>query len=191
MSEPIVFVDCETTGLDRERRRAWEVALIVRTEAGDVEHQFFVGVEDLHLEWAEPQGLKIGRFYERHPGYEAETDVKTEHQAAALIEYYTRGRHLVGAVPSFDEETFAGMLRRNGFAPAWHYHLIDVEALAVGYLQAKGYAFDLPWSSDALSHQLGIVVPENDRHTALGDARWARAIYDACRVGDVQSIKGD
>ena len=37
----------------------------------------------------------------------------------------------------------------------------------------------LPWKSDDLSAALGIKVSDEDRHTALGDARWARAIYDA------------
>jgi hypothetical protein len=68
--------------------------------------------------------------------------------------------------------------------PSWHYHLIDVEALAVGYLAGRGSAdlfhpSALPWKSDDLSAALGITVRDEDRHTALGDAKWARAIYDA------------
>ena len=37
----------------------------------------------------------------------------------------------------------------------------------------------LPWKSDDLSAALGVTVSDEDRHTALGDAKWARAIYDA------------
>lgn len=66
--------------------------------------------------------------------------------------------------------------------------LIDVEALAVGYLaglaEFQGYdAFaglpSLPWSSDDLSRALGVEPPKaGERHSALTDARWARRIYE-------------
>jgi hypothetical protein len=41
----------------------------------------------------------------------------------------------------------------------------------------------LPWKSDDLSAQLGVTVSEEDRHTALGDARWSLAIFDAVMGG--------
>ena len=40
-----------------------------------------------------------------------------------------------------------------------------------------------PWKSDDLSAALGITVSEDERHTALGDARWAMRIYDAVMGG--------
>ena len=57
-------------------------------------------------------------------------------EAAALaeIEKITRGAHLVGAVVSFDAEVLAARMRAHGISPSFHYHLIDVEALAVGWL---------------------------------------------------------
>ena len=48
------------------------------------------------------------------------------------VERITRGAHLVGAVPTFDAEVLGARMRANGICPSWHYHLIDVEALAVG-----------------------------------------------------------
>ena len=36
----------------------------------------------------------------------------------------------------------------------------------------------LPWKSDDLSAAIGITPPDKDRHTALGDARWAKTIYE-------------
>jgi hypothetical protein len=79
-------------------------------------------------------------------------------------------------------------MRAHGMCPSWHYHLIDVEALAVGYLMRERIraGFDgsmLPWKSDELSAELGITVTDEERHTALGDARWARAIYDQVMGG--------
>ncbi|MGH3304433.1 MAG: hypothetical protein ACRDOK_22680 [Streptosporangiaceae bacterium] len=94
----------------------------------------------------------------------------------------TRGAHLAGAVVSFDAEVLGARMRAHGICPSWHYHLIDVEALAVGCLARRGAvvsSFGLPWKSDDLSAALGVQVSHEDRHTALGDARWALRIWDA------------
>jgi hypothetical protein len=95
---------------------------------------------------------------------------------------------VVGAVPNFDTERLALLLRAHGLEPNWHYHLIDVENLAVGYLHGKkrngswsgvAPAQALPWNSDGLSRACGIEPPgDGQRHTAMGDAQWARALYD-------------
>lgn len=185
----ICFIDTETTSL-RPSRRAWEVGIITRDlslDVGDVEYHRFVDHDDLDLGNADLQSLKIGRFYERHPyatgkgfgGTAEEYDVMLE------VEEITRGAHLVGCVPNFDAEVLAARMRKHGFCPSWHYHLIDVEALAVGYLASMAHGLvgidpmPLPWDSTELTAALGVTVSDEDKHTALGDARWARAIYDA------------
>ncbi len=186
----ICFIDTETTSL-RPDRRAWEIGIIAREPGrADVEHHWFIDGHDLDLGSADVMSLKIGRFYERHPQYRLDrestgTDTESEYDALRLIEAITRGAHLVGAVVSFDADVLGQRMRANGICPSWHYHLIDCEALAVGYLHALDTAPDgndpdipLPWKSDDLSAALGIKVSEEDRHTALGDARWAMAIYD-------------
>lgn len=102
----------------------------------------------------------------------------------------TAGRHLCGAVVSFDEERLRRLAWQWDRTPKWHYHLIDVEALAVGYLAALhrppahpltdgGAVLGLPWKSDDLTAAIGLEPPsDEDRHTALGDARWAKRIYE-------------
>jgi len=101
------------------------------------------------------------------------------------------GAHMVGAVPSFDAAFLTRFLRAYGQAATWHHHLVDVEALAVGALATRPEGRHLlsaaealalsrqPWDSNELSHAVGVEPKDFDRHTALGDARWARAIYDA------------
>ena len=194
MTAPLVFVDCETDGL-RPDRRVWEVAMIRRDDDGERETSLFV---DIDLSDAEPMALKVGRFYERHPFFGDSTEtVWIEASAASEVERWTRGAHLVGAVPSFDAECLDVMLRRNRLVPAWHHHLIDVEAMAVGYLSRGAYPMGvedtgkrprpwetLPWKSDDLSRACGVEPPSGDeRHTALGDARWAMRWYDAMTGG--------
>jgi hypothetical protein len=192
---PICFVDTETDGV-HPGRKPWEIALIRRDENGEQELSFFVEID---LSTADPFGLKIGGFYDRHPvgrwlskaivGTECPTPnmangLYSPQDAARLVTRMTHGAHLVGAVPNFDTEVFDKLLRAHGLAPSWHYHLIDVEALAVGYVMAlkpdESPGIELPWKSTALMEAIGVETPpEEERHTALGDARWAMAAYDA------------
>lgn len=199
MSTPIVFLDTETDGVHPDRK-VWEVAMIRRDERGERETAFYVGID---LSTADPFGLRVGRFYERHPfgrtlaghdGPSEDRPVLDPTNAAVQVARMTHGAHLVGAVPNFDAEVLASLLRANHLTPAWHYHLIDVEALAVGYLSARlrdprtpdvvseslAVLIAPPWRSDDLSRACGVEPPsEDERHTALGDVRWALRLYDA------------
>jgi hypothetical protein len=214
MGAPIVFLDTETDGV-HPGRNVWEVAMIRRDSDGEREIQFFV---DIDLTNSDPFGLKIGGFYERHPlgrrlsaamykpGFKAsipESDQSNDYYntfaAAVEVAQWTHGAHIVGAVPNFDTEVLANMLRDNGLTPAWHYHLVDIEAMAVGYLtgrwaqarddgnptEAGPFDLGLPWKSDVLSRAVGVEPPTDaERHTALGDARWCKRWYDAMVGGE-------
>ena len=191
MTKPLCFIDTETTGV-HPARLPWEIA-IIRREPDGTQRETLLQISPVDLSGADPFGLKIGRFYERAAGYGTttlDTEIHREAHAAEIVERETRGAHLVGAVPNFDTETLDAMLRRHGLIPAWHYHLIDVEALAIGYLHGRDTenpagaysdaATELPWDSNAISKACGIEPPaEDERHTAMGDARWAMRLYDA------------
>lgn len=204
MNAPLAIVDTETTGVHRERR-AWEIA-IIRREPNGTEETFHAFVSDVDLTHANLHSLKIGGFYERHPAfadrrkngapYSVPVGALFRHESwlAGDIERLTRDAHIVGAVPNFDTEVFADILYRNQLTPAWHYHLIDMENVAVGYLHGRadenpgggisGAVAALPWSSDDLSRACGVEPPtETERHTALGDARWVMRWYDAVVLG--------
>lgn len=213
---PIVFADSETDSLDPRTRQPWDIALIRREPDGtESEHQFYV---DLDLSKSDPFALKIGKFWQRHPkgryysgaaafaeepldngGPREHTgryhqpigQLLTRRAAAQRILRITHGAHIVGAIPSFDTITMEPLLWEAGLMGTWHHHIIDVEALAVGYLRGRASsdqvgAYDPrwrtlgpPWKSDDLHHMLDLdPIAEEDRHTALGDARWARAFYD-------------
>ena len=177
-STPLVFLDTETTGV-HPGRQVWEVGMIRRDESGQRELQFFV---DVDLAGADPFGLAVGRFYERHPQGQflsGRFDQRAEkaynrHQAAADVARWTHGAHVVGAVPNFDTEVLAKLLRSQLLIPAWHHRLRCVETLTAGHLRRE--VGGLRDCAQALG------IDQEDEHTALGDARTAMKIWDAVMV---------
>lgn len=184
----LAFLDTETTSL-RHDRRAWEIGLVVRRDNGDeIDCSWFVRAVDLDLGEADLGSLKIGRFFDRHPQhngadrkamglFEAAVRpplVMDEYDVLSQVEEYTRGATIVGAVPNFDTEVLGNRMRAHGICPSWHYHLVDVETLAAGALRKAP-----PWNFDGLLAEFGLTYDEAERHTALGDARMARDLYDA------------
>ncbi|MFE3597570.1 hypothetical protein ACFXOH_22930, partial [Bacillus subtilis] len=202
VTTPVVFLDTETDGV-HPGRKAYEVAMIRREPDGQqLETQFFV---DIDLDTADPYGLKVGRFYERHPygrylagtipdfsfGYKDASEFLRPRDAAHEVARWTHGAHIIGLVPNFDTETLANLLRSQHLTHAWHYHLIDVASMAVGWLHGAAAPVKavmpesireqlvLPWKSDDLSRACGVEPPGVDeRHTAMGDARWAMRWFD-------------
>ena len=175
----LVFIDTETTSL-RPDRRAWEVGLILRDpDTHDREWSWLIDTDDLDLGNADPFSLKIGKFYERHSQALAANKanlpmVAREYDMLRHVEFRTRGALLAGAVPNFDAEVLAARMRAHGICPSWHYHLVDVETLAAGKLGLAP-----PWNFDKVLDAFSLTYDEADRHTALGDARMARDLYDA------------
>lgn len=178
---PICALDTETTGL-HPNRQVWEVALIRRDDNGEKTSHFFV---DVDLSDAEPMALKIGRFYERHPlgrylsgrvpavvRQIAEVAMLTPAVAALEVARFTHDATIVGAVPNFDTELLATLLRNQQLALAWRHRLRCVETLVEGHLRREIQG--LREAAEAV----GVEVVEADRHTALGDARLALAVRD-------------
>lgn len=183
----VAFVDVETTGLDPDLHEIWEVALITDHPNGNgygwAEQRWFLPV---NLGWAHPDALRIGGYHKRHPhGYDFKmTDAFDEYISektdfAREFAESTRGLHIACAIPSFDMPRLYSLLTMNGACPEWHYHLICVESMLLGKYKIKP-----PWKSEDLLAKCGIVTSEEDKHTALGDARWVRDVYQHCMEGE-------
>jgi DNA polymerase III epsilon subunit-like protein len=89
----------------------------------------------------------------------------------------TKGATIVGAVPNFDVERLDNLCKRYGYRMFNHYHLVDVENLVAGKSGLQP-----PWRSDDLFATVGIDSFADEyqkgKHTALGDARVVRDVYD-------------
>jgi DNA polymerase III epsilon subunit-like protein len=190
-----VYLDLETTGLDPHQHHVWEIGLIT----DDGEYNWILELKEAELDTATPMALAVGHYYERsYQAYrnwsrrisntpkdrfvidgeeeiekQAYISVEDRKPLAKLIVRLIGTAHLVGAVPSFDERFLGDFLRDYGLPPAWHYHLVDVEALAAGKLGRQP-----PWDSKNLYREVGIEPTAFDEHTALGDARMAKAVYE-------------
>lgn len=185
----IAFVDCETTHLDAEIGEAWEVAVILREHMDN-------GHDDIEYVWQirpdlisfDPEALRIGRFEERFavpPGAGAaftahesgHVTPMTRAEAVTAITNVLSGAVLVGSNPGFDDRHLRRLIGPG--SAQWHYRPYDIVQLAAARIGAQA-AGPLPWRTHILSRAVGVEPPAEDAaHTALGDARWARAVYDA------------
>jgi hypothetical protein len=201
-----VYLDSETTHLDYRLGHMWELALIVEghyTPELDGEHLFTWPEVDLRN--ADPAALRIGGFYQRTAALLAAhgaSDVvytlpwrpqgakidaliihltPSKQVAASQIATLTAGAVLIGCRPEFDVDFIAKNLRENGAVEAWDYHTIDVAQVTLGRLNGK---IDRTYRSDDLAAALDVTPPtREERHTALGDARWVKRWMDALDAG--------
>jgi DNA polymerase III epsilon subunit-like protein len=187
MTQPIAITDLETTGTDPSRHHVWEIAVVLRTDTGDTEYCWQIRPD---LSMADPMALKISGYYLRggfedapvgdvrrtvHPDMGL-SEAPTVQEFAAELAWLLNGSVLAAANVAFDAAFLDRFLRANGQAPAWDYHLLEIESYAAGAL-----GMEPPWKLDKLATELGVSLPE-ERHTALADARLARDVYDAART---------
>ncbi|WP_181874410.1 3'-5' exonuclease [Marinitenerispora sediminis] len=198
----LVFLDTETTGLNPDLHEPWEIAAIVRSGGRDQEYAWIVRPDLTH---ADPNALRISQFYERFynwsgsdgtdcpvgvgnimmsPDHEDYGDQVTAAQIAHTLAELLNQAVVVGVNPAFDRDMLRPWLRRHGQVWAAHYRTVDVTTLGWGQLTGgpQGYALHtmgIPASSQEVSLMLRVDPAKYERHTALGDARWARDQWDA------------
>lgn len=161
----LCFIDTETTGLDARIHQPWEVCYWREDEAEPTTLRL-----PHTLEYADPQALDIGRYWERSGA----VDLRGNIGAPWMVAHALRGVTLVGSNPAFD----AAMLTRVIGTSIWHHRMIDVSNVAM-------VVFDTarPLGLAEIAGRLGVLgheIPEPD-HTAEGDVRTTRAAYVALR----------
>lgn len=161
----LCYVDTETTGLDARIHQPYEVCIWRE----DWDHPNTFGLPHT-LEYADPQALNIGGYFERDRMCK-----QGDHTTVRVITKHLRGVTLVGSNPAFD----AAMLTRCIGTAVWHYRLINVSEGGMwvfGWDRPKGLA-----DVAAECRGRGYAIPEPD-HTAEGDVRTTRAVYEALRA---------
>lgn len=166
MNDELIYLDCETTGLDPNRHSVWEIAYAFDND--DVPASCFVPHS---LEKADAKALEVGNYWKRY------WSGPTQEHAVAFEDRLKTGlvgRTIVGANPAFD----AAMLQaRWGIAP-WHYRLLDIESYAMPY-----FGWNKPKGMRSIYDSLtaeGYSLPEPN-HTAAGDVRTLRAAHHILR----------
>lgn len=151
----LIYLDCETTGLDPDRHEIWEIAWAV--DNGPIRS----AIVPHTLRHADPEALRIGG----HERCVCHRDI--DHLAENALRDALDGHTLAGANPAFD----AAFLRVRWGQTPWRYRLLDVEAYAMG---AMGW--EEPRGLKDIAFQLDITPGD---HTAAGDVACVRECYRA------------
>jgi DNA polymerase III epsilon subunit-like protein len=157
----LVFLDLETTGLDPERHRIWEIAYA----AGDGPLECEIVAHDLVA--ADPKALDLNGYYSRAGslGLDPRRGVDWEWRLQAAL----KGATVVAANPAFD----TSFLRARWGESPWHHRLLDIETYAMPLFGA-----DRPVGFADLCNRLGI---EFAHHSAAEDVRALRECWRELR----------
>ena len=178
MSERIVFVDVETTGLHvDDGHRPWEVAIVELDGSGQT---WRWRPSDVVLHDADPEALKIGCFAQRAP---EKHDPDAEGRCAVEVAEALDGAVVAGSNPSFDMAMLKAWLQDWGCDTSWHWRGIDVPQVAAGWLASYGYSVPVPFNSRQVTDRLG--VKNHRSHEAWRDADWTRRMWLKIGAGHV------
>lgn len=181
MAQKLLFLDTECLGT-QPHHATWEIAwrqpLSMVGDSTEVRHDykwsFFVQHDPEARDPDLPQSFVDD--YEKRFDPEAAIPMK---EVLERLARFAKDRALVlGSNPSFDMTRLEAAAEKEGIELGWHYHGIDVPAMAHGWLLGRGVQPAQPWRSDFLSQACGVDPAAFDRHTAMGDCLWTRALWN-------------
>ena len=204
----LLFNDNETTGLDFINDEVWQVHFLA---ARTGETRAFDSFTRLITHDTEKMKKLPEKFQKIHSDIWSNPDytglVRTPF--AAMKEFLEwresianegEKAHFIAANPTFDSI----MLMNNQIIPfsvfyqIFDYHLIDIEAFALGWLRHQELNLSwsvpsvealtpresfLPFKSDDLSKALGIYNEDAHKHDAISDVEWLVAMWKAMNGG--------
>lgn len=168
-----VSLDIETTGLDPLKHEMIEVGLVIE-RSRTVDHISFDEVAfslPFDLERADEKALEINGWGKREFA-----PLWDPYYAAGFLQEVLSDAHIIGKNPMFDTAFMEAFLNTHGMKRTWHHRLVDIGSMAWGYYNGEhdGHLIQPPDSS-----QVGFImgIPNNQIHTALGDARWNYKVF--------------
>jgi hypothetical protein len=195
MNRPIIFVDCETTGLEPDAD-IWEFAGI-RSNPDGASEQLHLFIKHSRAECSQLPESFLADHRARFPHHPNSRREAANKICAFLGQRDGEGKPIwIGSAPDFDAQRVGRLIRRHANRrsewvssplgghqewyprqPEWDHQLVGVVPLMLGYLAAKGEPIP-EHRSEALSRAIGVDPDQFERHTALGDVLWTVAIYD-------------
>ncbi|QUR67707.1 hypothetical protein [Mycobacterium spongiae] len=172
----LVFLDTECTGLDLEAD-IWEFGAVRRYADGSRSalHMFLAHDGSKAVRLPEP----FRSDYAARCPIDAGELVPPSIAARRISEFVGDDAVVIGAVAAFDSQRLAMLFsRRRMHLPCWLYTVVDVCALAAGYLRAHGKSVEFPVQIDKVGQYLGVDPGRYPRHTALGDVAFIEDVYD-------------
>jgi DNA polymerase III epsilon subunit-like protein len=180
LKHPYLFLDTETGGLDLEKHSLLSLGLVVGDD-GLVEESLEILVRH------EPYVVSAGGMaVNRIDLVQHDRSALTPAAALDAFEAFTHRNFpdprlcivLVGHNVGFDRSFLARFFALNGrpFEPRISHRIVDTHSIAAALKDAGKLAVD-NLSSTALFSHFGIQVPEEKRHTALGDALATFELY--------------
>ncbi len=180
MSQSLLFIDTETGGLDPRTHSLLTVGLVV----GDgpkvansleiaIRHEPFV---------VSSGGMKVNRIdLVEHAATALEPDMALGVMNVFLEQHFPhlcKPITLAGHNVSFDQAFLGAFLEKLGhhLEPRFSHRTVDTHSMAVALRDAGKLPLENLGSSALFAH-FGIIVPEEKRHTALGDALATFELY--------------
>lgn len=180
LKHPYLFIDTETGGIDCGRHSLLSIGLVVGDE-GVVRHSMEILIK--HPNYVvSGGGMRVNRIDIAKHDAEALEPV----EALAVLDIFLQQYFpclkepisLVGHNVSFDRDFLGVFFAENGrpLEPRFSHRLIDTHSIAAALRDAGKLEVE-NLSSSALFAHFGIEIPEEKRHTALGDALGTFDLY--------------
>jgi DNA polymerase III alpha subunit (gram-positive type) len=172
LSQPLAFIDVETTGLSRDIHEIIELGLVLaRMKDGvlTVVDELDIKIHPKHIETADVQALRVNNYNDADWIFATSLE-----EAMKIFAKKTKGAIFVAHNITFDYGFIEKAFEKTGIPNEMHYHKIDTISLAFGILHSNDDIGKL--SLRVLCEKYGI---ENKKaHSAFADAY---ALYEVFR----------
>jgi DNA polymerase III alpha subunit (gram-positive type) len=165
LTQPIAFVDIETTGLDTEIHEIIELGVVIaKMKDGifTVTDKLDVKIQPKHIENADPVALRVNGYNEGDWLF----GTSIEEALKSFVEK-TDGAIFTAHNMAFDYGFIEANLKRYNIPHTMHYHKLDTISVAFGVLQNQNDDMG-KYSLRVLCEKYGIINPH--AHSAYADA---------------------